>query len=185
MQVREMAEFCTHRKWTPEIFADAGQSGAKRSRPELDRMMDLCRRRKLDVVVVYRFDRFARSVKHLVDALSEFDSLGIQFVSIHERVDTTSPQGKLLFHIFAAIAEFERELTRERVRSGIEHARVKGIRLGRPRAGADAAKIALLRAQNRPWQEVAGLVGVSVATAKRALTAWRLMAQKPVSSTPQ
>lgn len=181
MQLRELQEYCDRRKWTAEIFADPGYSGAKISRPQLDRLMAACRRRKFDVVVVYRFDRFARSVKHLVDALSEFNSLGIQFVSLHENVDTTLPQGKLLFHIFAAIAEFERELTRARVRSGLDNARAKGIRLGRPRCSPDVARIRELRDRGVPWCDVARAVGVSPATAKRAL----LMAQKPLSEALQ
>jgi DNA invertase Pin-like site-specific DNA recombinase len=171
MQLREMQEYCDRRKWKVEIFADPGWSGAKLNRPELDRMMQACRRRKFDVVVVYRFDRFARSTKHLVDALAEFNSLGIQFVSLHENVDTTSPQGKLLFHIFAAIAEFERELIRERILSGIAHARSKGRKLGRPRRNPDVARIASLRAQGVPWEAIAAEMGISRATAIRAFLA--------------
>jgi DNA invertase Pin-like site-specific DNA recombinase len=176
MQLREMQEFSTRRGWQSEIFADAGYSGSKLNRPELDRMMALCRRRKCDVVVVYRFDRFARSLKHLVDALAEFDALGIQFVSLHENVDTTTAQGRLLFQIFGAIAEFERSLIRERVVSGMKHARSRGIHLGRPRRVADTEKIRSLRARGETWQRVAHLTGVSPATAKRRLVA----AQKPI-----
>lgn len=181
MQLRELRDYCGARGWNYEIFADPGYSGAKVSRPELDRMMQLCRRRKFDVVAVYRFDRFARSTKHLVDTLDEFNRLGIQFISLHENVDTTTAQGKLLFHIFAAIAEFERELTRERVRSGLANARARGKTLGRPRCNPDGARIRMLRAQGLPWPHVARAVGVSVATAKRAA----LMAQKPLSSALQ
>lgn len=181
MQLAEMREFCERRKWKAEIFGDHGFSGSKLSRPDLDRMMQACRRRKFDVVVVYRFDRFARSTKQLVDALDEFNRLGIQFVSLHESVDTTSPHGKLLFHIFAAIAEFERELIRERVRSGLAHARARGRIGGRPRSNPDIEKIRELRARRVPWREVARLVGVSEATARRAL----LIAQKPLSEAVQ
>lgn len=181
MQLAEMREFCERRKWKPEIFGDHGFSGSKLNRPDLDRMMAACRRRKFDVVVVYRFDRFARSTKQLVDALDEFNRLGIQFVSLHESVDTTSPHGKLLFHIFAAIAEFERELIRERVRSGLAHARARGRIGGRPRSNPDIEKIRELRARRVPWREVARLVGVSEATARRAL----LIAQKPLSEAVQ
>lgn len=181
MQLAEMREFCERRKWKAEFFGDHGFSGSKLSRPDLDRMMQACRRRKFDVVVVYRFDRFARSTKQLVDALEEFNRLGIQFVSLHESVDTTSPHGKLLFHIFAAIAEFERELIRENVRAGLAHARARGRIGGRPRANPDIEKIRELRARRVPWREVARLVGVSEATARRAL----LIAQKPLSEAVQ
>lgn len=172
MQLREMQEFAERRGWQSEIFADAGYSGSKVSRPELDRMMALCRRRKCDVVVVYRFDRFARSVKHLVDALTEFNELGIQFVSLHENVDTTTAQGKLLFTIFAAIAEFERALTIERVHSGLAHARAKGVKLGRPKSDArilaNVERIRALRASGETWERIAHLVGVSPTSARRA-----------------
>jgi len=169
MQLAEMREFCERRKWSIDVFTDAGYSGAKASRPQLDRMMAECRRRKYDVVVVYRFDRFARSVKQLVEALAEFNELGIQFVSLHENVDTTLPQGKLLFHIFAAIAEFERELTRERVLSGLAHARARGVILGRPRRVVSTDKIATLRAQGASWRAISGKLGVGLATLYRAV----------------
>lgn len=171
VQLRELREYCDRRQWAAEIFADPGYSGAKLNRPELDRLMAACRKKNFDVVVVYRFDRFARSVKHLVDALAEFGALGIQFVSLHENVDTTLPQGKLLFHIFAAIAEFERELTRERVLSGLANARAKGKTLGRPRCNPDAARIRSLRAQGHSWRVIARRIGVSPTTARRTLTA--------------
>jgi DNA invertase Pin-like site-specific DNA recombinase len=181
MQLAELREFCDRRGWSYEIFADPGQSGAKLSRPQLDRMMKLCRARKLDVVVVYRFDRFARSTKQLVDALAEFDRLGIQFVSLHEQVDTSTPNGKLLFHIFAAIAEFERTLTIDRIKSGLAHARTRGRIGGRRRKVVDVEKIRELRHRGLAWRDIAKLVGVSRATAQRAL----LMAQKPPSDALQ
>ena len=99
-------------------YVERGISGAKEKRPELDRLWSDCRKRKIDTVVVYRYDRFARSLRQLVNALDEFKALGIDFVSIHEGVDTSTPNGRLIFGIFASIAEFERELIRERVRSG-------------------------------------------------------------------
>jgi len=179
MQVRELLEYCQHRKWEEEFFSDAGYSGSKVTRPELDRMMALCRRRHFDVVVVYRFDRFARSVKHLVDALSEFNELGIAFVSLHENVDTTTAQGKLLFHIFAAIAEFERELIRQRVFSGLANARAKGTRLGRPLRIVVVERIRELRASGATWEAIGALVGVSRGTAKRALLRAPRRGQKP------
>ncbi len=120
MQLAELREYCARRGW--EIvgeYVDAGVSGARERRPELDRMLAVCKRRQVDAVVVYRYDRFARSLRQLVNALCEFDELGIQFISLHEGVDTSTANGRLVFGIFASIAEFERELIRERVRSGI------------------------------------------------------------------
>ncbi len=167
MQVRELEEFAKRRGWDAELFADAGWSGAKQKRPALDRMLALVRQRKCDVVLVYRYDRFARSLHHLVSSLAEFDSLGVQFVSLHEGVDTSTPNGRLIFHIFASIAEFERELIRERVRSGVANARAKGVRLGRPRRVANASKILAQRRQGGRWSELSKRHGISVSTARR------------------
>src|SRR6266446_3738195 len=101
--------------------------------------MDDARKRQFDEIVVWRFDRFARSTKHLLLALEEFRSLGIQFLSYQENIDTTSPLGQAVFTIVAAVATLERDLIRQRVRAGLRNARAKGKRLGRPRAIVDAA----------------------------------------------
>lgn len=144
-------------------------SGAKERRPELDRLLAGCRKRHFDAVVVYRYDRFARSLRQLVNALAEFDALGIQFVSLHEGVDTSTPNGRLVFGIFASIAEFERELIRERVRSGLAAARARGKRLGRPRCNVDQSRIDALRTQGFSWRMIARELGVGVATARAAV----------------
>jgi DNA invertase Pin-like site-specific DNA recombinase len=127
-----------------------------------------CRRRRFDAVLVYRYDRFARSLRHLVNALEEFRALGIDFISLHEGVDTSTPNGRLIFGIFASIAEFERELIRDRVKSGIAAARSKGKRLGRPRVTVDVAEIARLRASGASWPSIARELGVSVGTVFQA-----------------
>src|SRR6516162_5812498 len=118
-----------------------------------------CRRRQIDAVIVYRYDRFARSLRQLVNALEEFRSLGIEFISLHEGVDTSTPNGRLVFGIFASIAEFERELIRERVRSGLALARAQGKQVGRPRHPVDVVRVAELRAQGRSWAEIAREMG--------------------------
>ena len=116
----------------------------------MDRLLTNCHKRLVDAVVVYRYDRFARSLRQLVNALEEFRALGIDFVSLHEGVDTSTPNGRLVFGIFASIAEFERELIRDRVRSSLASARAKGKRLGRrPRVFVDRSRIAALRAQGK------------------------------------
>jgi DNA invertase Pin-like site-specific DNA recombinase len=190
MQTRELLEFCKRRKWEFEVYADSGWSGAKERRPELDRLMVDAKRKRIDVVVVYRFDRFARSLKQLVDALDLFNSLGIQFVSLHEQIDTTTPAGKLQFAIFAAIAEFERELIRERVLSGLDKVRntckvchrerVNHLHqghlftpqlLGRPRILVDdetMAKIQAARACGESYRTIAREVGITHDTCRRA-----------------
>ena len=124
-------------------YVDKGVSGAREHRPALDKLMADCRKRLVDAVVVYRYDRFARSLRQLVNALEEFRSLGIDFISLHEGVDTSTPNGRLIFGIFASIAEFERELIRDRVRSGLAAAKAKGKRLGRPRVDVDIADASL------------------------------------------
>ena len=136
-----------------------------RSRPQLDRLLADCRRRKVAAVLVYRYDRFARSLRQLVNALEEFRSLGIDFISLHEGVDTSTPNGRLVFGIFASIAEFERELIRGRVRSGIAAARAKGKKLGRPKSPVDIGTISRLRQQGLSWNAIGGQLGVAPSTA--------------------
>ena len=117
----------------------------------------------------HRYDRFARSLRQLVNALEEFRSLGIDFISLHEGVDTLTPNGRLVFGIFASIAEFERELIRDRVRSGIALAKSRGKRLGRPRVSVDGSRIASLRKAGRSWASICEETGVSKGTAQRAV----------------
>jgi DNA invertase Pin-like site-specific DNA recombinase len=172
VQLRELREYCQRRGWDISAeFTDIGISGTKERRPQLDQLLADCRKRHFDAVVVYRYDRFARSLPQLVNALGEFDALGIQFVSLHEGVDTSTPNGRLIFGIFASIAEFERELIRDRVRSGIAAARARGKRLGRPRRDVDGARVAALRAEGRSWRDVGRILGVGVATARAAFQA--------------
>jgi len=171
MQLSELRAFCERRGWpVGGEYVDAGVSGSKEHRPQLDRLLADCRRRRVDVVLVYRYDRFARSLRQLVNALEDFRSLGIDFISLHEGVDTSTPNGRLVFGIFASIAEFERELIRDRVRSGLAAAKARGRRLGRPRVTVDAARIASLRAQGRSWREITRETGISKGSAQRALS---------------
>ena len=170
VQTRELREYCQRRGWeVAGEYVDAGVSGAKERRPQLDALLSACRKRQTDAVVVYRYDRFARSLRQLVNALEEFRSLGIEFISLHEGVDTSTPNGRLIFGIFASIAEFERELIRDRIKSGIAAARAKGKGLGRPRVSVDAAQVARLRASGLSWPAVARELGVSVGTAYKAV----------------
>lgn len=170
MQLRELREFCQHRGWElAGEYVDNGISGAKEHRPALDRLLTACRKRKVDAVVVYRYDRFARSLRQLVNALEEFRALGIDFVSLHEGVDTSTPNGRLVFGIFGSIAEFERELIRDRVRSGLAAAKARGQRLGRPPATVDAHKVAVLRNAGRSYASIAEELGLNARTIRRAL----------------
>ena len=171
MQLDELRAYCQRRQWDiAEEFIDSGVSGAKERRPALDRLLVDAKRRKFDSVLVYRYDRFARSLRQLVNALCEFDSLGIHFISLHEGVDTSTPNGRLVFGIFASIAEFERELIRGRVRSGIAAARARGKRLGRPRLAIDAAKASSLRSQGHSLRAIAAELGCSHALVNKTLS---------------
>ena len=175
MQLRELREYCQRRGWTIAMeYVDAGISGAKERRPELDRLLADAHHRRFDAVVVWRFDRFARSVSHLLRALETFRSLGIEFVSLSEQVDTSTPAGKLVFTVLGAVAELERSLITERVRAGIRNARAKGKRLGRPRSGVDPTEIARLRTQGASWRAIGAALGVSAATALHASAKRRL-----------
>jgi len=132
-QEAELKRYAQQRGWTVhKVYRDKGQSGMKTKRPGLDDLMTDCKRRRIDVVLVWKFDRFARSLKQLIDALQEFIERGIDFVSATEQIDTTSASGKCFFQIIGAIAEFERSLIVERVKAGLAHARKCGKRLGRP-----------------------------------------------------
>jgi DNA invertase Pin-like site-specific DNA recombinase len=175
MQLREVREYCQRREWTVVTECiDVGISGAKEKRPELDRLLADAHHRRFDVVVVWRFDRFARSVSHLLRALENFRSQGIEFVSLSEQVDTSTPTGKMIFTVLGAVAELERSLIAERVRAGIRNARAKGKRLGRPRSVVDAGEVTRLRAQGASWRAVGAALGVSAATALYASANGRL-----------
>jgi DNA invertase Pin-like site-specific DNA recombinase len=177
LQTRELRQFSEARGWKmANEYIDAGISGAKDSRPELNRLMADAHKRKFDVVCVWKFDRFARSVSHLLRALETFQALGIEFVSLSEQLDTSTPTGKMVFTVLGAVAELERSLIAERVRAGLRNAKAKGKRLGRPRKLVDAAKIASLRAQGRSWRAIARQLGMSARSARRA-------GQKPTAST--
>jgi DNA invertase Pin-like site-specific DNA recombinase len=133
MQLAELRQLCRQRNWRIDSeFVDKGISGAADSRPELNRLMEEAHRGKFSIVVVWKFDRFARSVSHLLRALETFRSLGIEFVSLSEAIDTTTPAGKMVFTVLGAVAELERSLIGERVKAGLRNAKAKGKRLGRP-----------------------------------------------------
>jgi DNA invertase Pin-like site-specific DNA recombinase len=168
MQLRELREYCDRRGWTiAGEYVDAGISGAKDSRPELNRLMADAHKRRFDVVCVWKFDRFARSVSHLLRALETFKSLGIEFVSYSEQMDTSTPTGKMIFTVLGAVAELERSLIAERVRAGLRNARAKGKRLGRPTAKVSDIEIKKLLASGASMQNIGELLGCSAATVCR------------------
>jgi DNA invertase Pin-like site-specific DNA recombinase len=137
MQLRELRDFAERRGWQLTAEYIDVISSTKEKRPEHDRLVADAKRRRFDVLLVYRYDRFARSLRQLVNALADFHALGINFVSLHEGVDTSTSTGKLMFGIFASFAEFERNVLSERVRSGLQNAKAKGQKLGRPSIDVD------------------------------------------------
>jgi DNA invertase Pin-like site-specific DNA recombinase len=175
MQIEELRVFAIKRGWElSEEYVDSGVSGSKESRPALNRLLADAKRRKFSAVLVYRYDRFARSLRQLVNALCEFDALGIHFISLHEGVDTSTPNGRLVFGIFASIAEFERELIRGRVRSGLAAARARGKRIGRPprtllSAETRTAIASCYAKEKTSLRALAKRFGTSLATVQRCI----------------
>jgi len=142
-------------------YVDHGVSGIEESRPALDKLMKDARKRKFDILLVWKFGRFARSTKHLVTALEELEGLGIDFCSYEDSIDTSTNHGKLVFTIMGAIAEFERSLIRERVLAGIRRARENGIKLGRPPLKVDIEKIKELAISGNSVRKIAKQMGIS------------------------
>lgn len=170
MQLVELREYSARRGWQViEEYVDHGVSGAKESRPALNRLMADAKQRKFDVVAVWKLDRFGRSVAHVVVALAELEAIGITFVSLKDNLDLSTPSGRFMFQIVAAFAELERAMIQERVRAGLLNAKRKGKRLGRPPAAVDSARIARLRAAGASLRTIAGQIGVSVATVHKLL----------------
>ena len=170
LQLDELRQIAEQRGWaTYAEFCDEGISGSKDSRPELDRMMAAARSGKLDLVAVWKFDRFARSTSHLVTALEEFRVLGVSFVSLREQVDTSTPMGKAMFTIIAAISELERDLIRERVIAGVRRAQAMGKHCGRPKREIDLRATKALLAQNLSVRQVADMLGLPRSTLQRRL----------------
>jgi DNA invertase Pin-like site-specific DNA recombinase len=170
MQLRELREYSSRRGW--EIageYVDQGVSGAKESRPELNRLTVDAHLRCFDAVLVWKIDRYGRSLKHLVNALADLGAYGVAFISLRDNLDLSTPSGRLMFQIIGAMAEFERALIQERVRAGLRNARANGKKLGRPRAIVDTSRITALRASGAPWRAISRQMGVGIATLYRQL----------------
>ncbi len=155
LQVAALREYAARRGLVPIEYIDRGYSGAMDSRPELSRLMEDARRRRFQVVAVWKFDRAARSVEHLTRMLREFESLGIGFASVTEAFDLATPAGKLVFHVLAAVAEMERSVIAERVRAGMAHAKAHGKAVGRPRLVVDDEELLRLHEAGLSVREIA------------------------------
>src|SRR5262245_55877043 len=164
-QLLPMREYAQHRGLTvQEEYVDHGISGAKEKRPRLDAMMVAARKGQFDTVIVWKFDRFARSTRHLVQALEEFQSLGIHFISLTEAIDTSTPMGRMVFTVLGAVAELERSLICERVNSGLARARKQGKTLGRPRVVVDREKVRNLYKEGNSVRVIAAQLGLTKST---------------------
>ena len=169
LQLDELRAVALQRGWQSVEYVDEGISGTRESRPSLDRLMAEARAGRLDVVMVWRFDRFARSTTHLLTALEEFRTLNVGFISTREQIDTTTPVGKVLFTLIAAISEFERSLIVERVRAGVERARANGKHCGRPTVEIDLRPAVAMLDQGRGLKQVASILGVNKNTLRARL----------------
>jgi DNA invertase Pin-like site-specific DNA recombinase len=151
------------------IYKDSGVSGTKETRPALGELMNDAKKRKFDMVLVWRFDRFARSTKHLVTALHEFRHLGIDFISFQENIDTSSPLGEAIFTIISAMSKLERDIIAERVKGGLRKAKANGKKLGRPKNIVDTEKVIEYRKQNKSIRQIASELGLSRGSVERTL----------------
>jgi len=167
-QQRELFEYAKARQWEVVATFEEKMSGTKKDRPQLKALMALTRARKIDVVLVWKLDRFARSLKDLISMLQELTDLGVLFVSLHDQLDLTTASGRLMMQMIGAFAEFEVSLIKERVKSGLRNARAKGIRLGRPKKRNDQA-IIKLRTLGYSIRQVAEKLSISPAAVQRAL----------------
>ena len=184
MQTREMGEFCQRRGW--EIYkeyVDTGVSGMKEHRPALDRMLADAKQRRFDVIIVWKLDRFSRSLRHLINSLADLEALGVAFVSLKDNLDLSTPSGRLMFQIIGAMAEFERNLIRERVISGIANAKAKGKHCGRPvTVQTTPAEVRGFRVEGLSFRAIGTRLGISARTAARLATDACTDEAKPLQS---
>ncbi len=178
IQLVALPAHAAQRRWqVVEEFVDRGVSGIKERRPALDRLMKAAWAGHFDIVLVWRFDRFARSVKHLVAALETFRSLHVGFVSLQEQLDTATPIGQAMFTVIGAMAQLERDIIRERVKAGLERAKTRGVRLGRPRILLTPDEVMSLRGQGLSVGDIARRFKCSRTTVRRCLAV--ALAQAP------
>lgn len=167
MQLRELREYGTRRGWTiASEYVDTGWSGAKASRPELNRLMRDARQRRIDAVLVWKLDRWGRSVVDSIRSIQELASLGVRFLAVTQNIDTdeSNPMSRFMLHILAAFAELEREMIRERVSSGIRNAKAKGKALGRPKRVFRRDEALRMRAEGMSWRKISDILGVPFST---------------------
>jgi len=169
-QLLPLREFAISRNFVIKgEYLDIAVSGTKSQRPALDALLKAARARQIDIVLVSKFDRFARSISHLINALEEFQYLGVDFISMTQAIDTSTPMGKMMFTVIAAVAEIERELIVERIQSGVDRARDQGKSLGRPYVIFDREKALELHRDKFSINKIAKTLGVSRETIRKTI----------------
>jgi putative DNA-invertase from lambdoid prophage Rac len=179
MQVCELHEYADRRGWeVAGEYVDTGWSGAKASRPELNRLMKDAALRRFDAVLVWKLDRFGRSVRNCLDGIEALRTNGVRFLAVSQSIDTdeSNPTARLLLHILASVAEFEREIIRERVCAGVKNAKAKGKQLGRRKVVFDRARAREMNAGGASLRDIAAALQVGRGTVHRFL-----LSQKPTS----
>jgi putative DNA-invertase from lambdoid prophage Rac len=180
MQLRELREYLARRGWeSAGEYVDTGFSGAKTSRPELDRLMKDARRRRLDVIVVWKLDRWGRSLTHLVQSLQDLTGVGVRFIAMTQNIDTdeSNPMARLLLHL---MAEFERSMIQERTVAGVRAAKARGAVLGRPRRVFRRDEVVRLRdVERKSWRAIAGEMSLPVSTVRDAYGCAEIVQRKP------
>ncbi|HEY7404278.1 MAG TPA: recombinase family protein [Candidatus Angelobacter sp.] len=172
MQLSELREYAGRRGLIVfQEFVDQGVSGSKESRPALNQLISDARRCRFDAVLVWKIDRFGRSLKHLVNSLADLSAWGIAFISLRDNLDLSTPSGRLMFQIIGAMAEFERALIQERVRAGLRNAKAKGKRIGRPKVTVDSTEVLRLRGEGISWRAISEQLQLGLGTVYRAIHA--------------
>lgn len=180
LQLHDLRRLAEQRGWrVVGEYVDLGVSGAKDRRPELDRLLKDAHKGRFDVLAIWKLDRLARSVRHLIMLGDEMRALGVDLVSVQDTIDTTTPSGRFTFHVLGAVAELERELIRERTVAGVAAAKRRGVRLGRPGFSIDADRVRVLRGEGKSFRAIATTMGVSVGKVHETLAGRRNVRKSP------
>ena len=173
IQIKELTDYVERRGWELAGAYQDQMSGAKAQRPGLDALMADARLHKFDAVIVWKLDRFGRSLINCVAGIQELTAAGVRFIAVSQGLDTdaANPTSRLLLHILAALAEFERELIKERVSAGLKHAKTKGVRIGRPRRVFDRQRALDMRQQGMSFPAIARELGIGYGTVVRGMDA--------------